>query len=146
MLCMLSKSTLACAPLWRRLLSTTDQSNLSQVPLFPPSTTLISRFDETEADAFYHALFTGANLEEDNPVYMLRDMLLKMAQGDQDYLVHGPGTLMCVKAWNLFARGEKCPSDTISLKRKDDAEAKSIEKPRGSFRERYPSMAGYTLK
>lgn len=69
-----------------------------------------ARVDRPAADRFMHALVTGANLKEHDPVLVLRRRLLAMLAAADDGVACSPRVkaALTVKAWNLTRMGEAC--------------------------------------
>lgn len=67
---------------------------------------LCAQKDETLAGLFYNTLGNGVGLKENEPVYQLREKLLKHRSGEID-LKSGYIAALTIKAWNLTRTGRK---------------------------------------
>jgi hypothetical protein len=86
---------------------------------------IFSRKDESAADEFIRALFTGEGLTSKDPEYVVRNLLIKDANRNARYPTEIRMKMVC-KAWNLRRRGREANTINSVLVRVDDPEKMDI--------------------
>lgn len=80
--------------------------------LLTPSTSsalfyLFSKVDQEDAELFFHYLATGSSLSEDDPIYLLRERLLREQQKPHGRILPPVRAALSIKAFNIWRAGMK---------------------------------------
>ena len=69
---------------------------------------LFSRKDPALADEFFVKLAQGTNLKDDDPIYLLRERLMREnLKGSRTRMVPREALALTIKAWNAKRKNEK---------------------------------------
>jgi hypothetical protein len=67
---------------------------------------LFSKVDPVKADAFFQSLYDGIGLDQDSPIYGLRERVFRMKTASTS-IREVPQVVLMIKAWNYYYTGTK---------------------------------------